>query len=133
MESSNYKKLNVWQKANELAPTLYESTQKVLKKDRYLADRLVDACIALSSKVALAGDLWSMEKKITYLESANEDIYNAISLLNLMQRMGYYQEDAVQELENQLVEISHALLSWIKNCNRKLNDNPPAEQPVTEE
>lgn len=133
MELSNYKKLNVWQKANELAPTLYESTQKVLKKDRYLADRLVDACIALSSKVALAGDLWSMEKKITYLESANEDIYNAISLLNLMQRMGYYQEDAVQELENQLVEISHALLSWIKNCNRKLNDNPPAEQPVTEE
>ena len=34
---------------------------------------------------------------------------------------------------DQLVEISHGLLSWIKNCNRKLNDNPPAEQPVTEE
>lgn len=133
MESSNYKKLNVWQKTNELAPALYESTQKVLKKDHYLADRLVDTCIGLSSKVALAGDLWSMEKKITYLESANEEIYTAISLLNMMQRMGYYQEEVVQELENQLVEISHALLSWIKNCSRKLNDNQPTDQPVTEE
>ena len=132
MESSNYKKPNVWQKTNELVPTLYESTQKVLKKDRYLADRLVDSCIALSSKVALAGDLWSMEKKISYLDSANEEVYNAISLLNLLQRMGYYQEEVVQELENQLVEISHALLSWVKNCSRKLNDNPPAEPPVTE-
>ena len=116
MESSNYKKLNVWQKTNELAPALYESTQKIQKKDNYLANRLADCCIALSSKIALAGDLWSMEKKISYLESANED----------------YQEEVVQELENQLVEISHALLSWIKNCSRKLNDNPPAEQPVTE-
>ena len=133
METSNYKKVNVWQKTNEVAPALYESTQRIQKKDNYLANRLADCCIALSSKVALAGDLWSMEKKITYLESANEEIYNAISLLNLLQRLGYYQEEVVQELENQLVEISHALLSWIKNCNRKLNDNPPAEQPVTEE
>lgn len=132
MESSNYKKLNVWQKTNELAPALYESTQKIQKKDNYLANRLADCCIALSSKIALAGDLWSMEKKISYLESANEEIYTAISLLNLLQQMGYYQEEVVQELENQLVEISHVLLSWIKNCSRKLNDNPPAEQPVTE-
>lgn len=128
METSNFKKLTVWQKANELALALYEISKVFQKKDSHLATSLIDCGVTMASKVALAGELWSMEQKIGHLEKANETTFTAISLLNLSERLEIINEETLTNLENQLIEISHAIFSWIKNCNRKLTEGQPTEQ-----
>lgn len=132
METSNFKKLNVWQKANDLSLRLYEASKKFQKKDNNLAIQLVDCGVTLTSKIALAGELWSMEQKIANLELANEKVFKAISLLNLSEQLEIIDGEQVKELEGQFLEISHALLSWMRNCNRKLPDGQPVEQTITE-
>ncbi|MCR5013449.1 MAG: four helix bundle protein [Bacteroidales bacterium] len=132
METSNFKKLNVWQKANDLALALYETSKKFQKKDSNLAIQLADCGVSLTGQIALAGELWSMDQKINHLEIANEKAFTAISLLNLSQRLEILDEEQVKTLESQCLEISHALLSWIRNCYKKLPDNQPAEQNTSE-
>ncbi len=132
METSNFKKLNVWQKSSDLTLALYETSKKFQKKDNNLATQLVDCGITMTGKIALAGELWSMDQKITNLEIANEKVFNGISLLNLSERLEILEPDHVKELESQFLDISHALLSWIRNCNKKLPDNQPEEQKAVE-
>jgi four helix bundle protein len=110
METSNFKKLNVWQKSSDLTLALYETSKKFQKKDNNLATQLVDCGITMTGKIALAGELWSMDQKITNLEIANEKVFNGISLLNLSERLEILEPDHVKELESQFLDISHALL-----------------------
>lgn len=121
MPVNSYKDLIVWQKSIDLCETIYNVTEKFPKSELYgLTSQIRRSCISIPSNIAeghLRGHKTEYKQflHIAYGSSAELETQLLIAL-----RIGYFNKDEFDKLNNLLVEIMkmlNKLLTILKTPN----------------
>lgn len=116
---SNFENLKVWQKAIELAVSVYRVTEakKSFQKDFGLKDQIRRASVSISSNIS-EGDELGSDKQATrqffIAKGSTAELYTQLLISN---KIGYISEDEKNYLANECKAISGMLTNLIKSRN----------------
>ena len=111
----DFRKLNIWQKAKEIAVKIYYLTEKdVFKKDFSLKDQLRRAAISVPSNIAEGDERFTNKESIRYLYIANGSIAELITQLLICKDIGYLSGLNVNILVEELENLSKMIKTLIK-------------------
>jgi four helix bundle protein len=112
----NFKKLNVWLKAKNLAVNIYKLTDLTLiNKDFSMKDQMRRSAVSIPSNIA-EGDTLDTDKQSTrHFYIARGSTAELRTQLIISLEVGYIKSDTFEELEHECDEISAMLTSLIKH------------------
>ena len=126
MSKTNFKDLNVWQDAEQVAVDLYKLTNEGdLSKDFGLREQMRRAAVSIVSNIAEGNDRETDKEFMRFLYIAKGSCAELIAQLNIAYDIGYINEETMSDLENRLIKISNmigalirTLCASIKKCPR---------------
>jgi four helix bundle protein len=125
----DFRKLRVWHKAQELSVEIYKYTAGFRKDETYgLRGQLRRASVSVGSNTAEASKRVAKKDKARLLNFAESSAAEAISELDLAQRLGYGPREVPRRLANQY----DALLGMLENLRRRVlagKDLPECASP----
>lgn len=105
-----YKKLTVYQKAEELTLSVYMLLRKYPIEERYaLCDQIRRAVVSIPSNIAEGMSRYSNKEKIHFLEIAYGSLMEIECQLSISQKLNYISNIELKQLQNQIYEISRML------------------------
>ncbi len=111
----DFKKLNVWIEAKDVAVDLYRITnQSDLKKDFGLRDQLRRAGVSIASNIAEGDELGTNKQSIRFFHIAKGSSAEVITQLMIAEEIGYLDSSTTKELINRLEKISAQLNKLIQ-------------------
>lgn len=116
----NYKELTVWQKAVEIATSVYKVTQNFPKHELYgLTSQIRRSTISISSNIAEGAGRKSDKDFSRFLNISYGSSFELETQLIISKELKYLNDSNFDQLNNDLTEIQKMLYSLIK----KLTEN----------
>ncbi|HKK41771.1 MAG TPA: four helix bundle protein [Bacteroidales bacterium] len=119
----NFKNLNVWLKAKNLAVNIYKLTDQALyNKDFSMKDQMRRSAISIPSNIAEGDALDTNKQSIKYFHIARGSTAELRTQLIISMEVGYIKSDLYKELELECDEIGAMLTSLIKHRLNKTSN-----------
>src|SRR5690606_14134924 len=116
----NFEKLIIWQKAMEIAVSVYEVSLLLPSDEKFnLIHQIKKCAVSIPSNIAEGSGRNHNKEFIQFLGIANGSTFELITQLILAKRLKLISEETVQPIINQLVEVSNMNFSFQK----KLKNN----------
>ena len=113
----NFEKLNIWQKAMDVAVEVYEVSLLLPNDEKFNLIHQIKKC-AVSIPYITEGSGRNHNKEfIQFLGIANGSTFELITQLILAKRLKLIKEETIQPIINQLVEVSNMNFSFQKTLN----------------
>lgn len=111
----NYKQLDVWNRAIELATVLYSLTKSFPKEEKYgLVPQMRRAAVSISSNIAEGAGRNSDNEFRHFLNVAFGSCSELETQLIISHKLNYLSQQNFAELNSQLVEVQKMIFSLIK-------------------
>ncbi|WP_022671136.1 four helix bundle protein [Hippea alviniae] len=111
----NFKELDVWKKAKNLAVEIYKMTESdSFKKDFSLRDQIRRAAVSIPSNIAEGDERFSNKEAIRCFYIANGSIAELITQLLICRDIGYLHESEVNTFLSELERLSKMIKTLIK-------------------
>ncbi len=112
----NFKKLNVWKDAINLATSVYKMTnEQPFKKDFGLSNQIQRAAVSVASNIAEGEERESIKENIRFLSIAKGSAAEVITQLNIAYKIGYITEEKFSKAEDFTEKIKAILKQLIKS------------------
>jgi four helix bundle protein len=109
-KTQGYKELLVWQRSMELVPQVYRLSKKFPSEELYgLTSQLRRAMVSVPSNIAEGQGRHHQREFFHFLSIARGSLAEVDTLLNLANRLGYFGEDILMKMENQIIHIRRML------------------------
>jgi len=111
-----YKKLIVWQKADELAYLVYLETKSFPKEEAYgLTSQLRRAAISIPTNIVEGNGRQGKKEKKQFINIALGSLAETEYLLEFCFRLKYFSEESYNKLENIRKEVGALLWNFYKS------------------
>lgn len=111
----NYKQLDVWDRAIELATGLYSLTKSFPKEEKYgLVSQMRRAAVSISSNIAEGAGRNSDNEFRHFLNVAFGSCSELETQLIISHKLNYLSQQNFTELNSQLIEVQKMIFSLIK-------------------
>jgi four helix bundle protein len=118
MRAMNYKELDVWQHAINLALAVYAATSKLPREERYgLASQMRRAAGSIASNIAEGEGRSSPRDRLRFLGQARGSLYELETQIIMCSRLDYFNSDSLMpklEREAQLIN------GYVRSLNRRI-------------
>lgn len=117
----NFEKLKIWQKAINIAVSVYEVSLLLPSDEKFnLIQQIKKCAVSIPSNIAEGSGRNHNKEFIQFLGIANGSTFELITQLILAKRLKLISEETTQPILNQLVEVSNMNFSFQKTL--KTND-----------
>ena len=111
----NFKKLNVWQKAKDLAVKIYKLTDSgPLGKDFGLKDQLRRASVSIPSNIAEGDELDTDKQSVRHFYIAKGSTAELITQIIIANEIGFLDKETTESIVDESHLISRMLYKLIK-------------------
>ena len=112
----SFKKLKVWQRAVGFATDVIQAVENIetTRKHYRLIEQLEAACTSVPMHIAEGKGRQTTKEFIQYLYIARESLFEVITLLIILQNLGWMTKSRVDELQVGAEEITKMLNAMIK-------------------
>lgn len=119
MEVKSYKDLTVWQKAIDLAESIYRITALFPNEERFgLINQMRRCAVSISSNIAEGKGRNSLNDYIHFLYMARGSLFELETQLTLSKKLNFVeQSEEIEELINEVRKMLHALINKLKEIN----------------
>jgi four helix bundle protein len=112
----DFRKLNVWQDAKDLAVDIYKITNNInFKKDYPLIEQIRRSAISISSNIAEGDERSSNKESIRFFYIANGSLAELITQLTIAYEIGYFEKDVYDSLVLRLEKLSKQIKTLINH------------------
>ncbi len=116
MEKKGYKKLKVWEKADEFALRLYIETRNFPKDELYgITSQLRRACLSIVLNIVEGMGRQHPKELKQFINISLGSHAETEYLLEFSKKLGYLTEEKYRELENRRAEVGKLLWSFYKS------------------
>ncbi|MFC1713892.1 four helix bundle protein [Candidatus Poribacteria bacterium] len=117
----NYRKLGVWQHADELTVQIYRVTQRFLSTEMYgITSQLRRAAYSVPANIAEGSGRESNADYLRFLSIAQGSLAETEYFLHLARRLEYLSEDDWSQLTGQVNQTFAALIGLMKAIRKSL-------------
>jgi len=121
-----YRDLVVWQHSMELVVTVYRTTAKFPREERYLlVDQLRRASISVPSNIAEGHGRARTGDYMRFLSIAVGSLHELETQVQIAKRLGYISDDVEKELLNTSTGIGRMLGALIRALRRRIASPTP--------
>ena len=111
----NFEKLDVWQRAVDLAAFIYDVTGKFPSDERFgITSQMRRAAVSVSSNIAEGSSRSSRQDFARFVELAVGSLYELVSQGFIARKQGFLAEQAFQKLYSESEELIR-MLSGLRN------------------
>jgi len=111
----NFEKLDVWQRAVDLAAFIYDVTGKFPSDERFgITSQMRRAAVSVSSNIAEESSRSSRQDFARFVELAVGSLYELVSQGFIARKQGFLAEQAFQKLYSESEELIR-MLSGLRN------------------
>jgi four helix bundle protein len=115
VSKSNFKELNIWQDAKNIAVDIYKITDNCnIKNDFSLRDQMRRAAVSIVSNIAEGNDRETDKEFVRFLYMAKGSCAELISQLNIAYDIGYIKEEVMNDMEKKLIKTSNMIGALIR-------------------
>ena len=111
-----FEKLEVYQRAVNLAETVFKLTEELPRGQASLADQFRRAAMSISLNIAEGNGRWHSKERRNFFLIARGSVFECVPLLELCRRRGWMSEEDHKERKSEL-EIISKMLSALANGN----------------
>lgn len=112
MDYLGYRKLDAYNKAQELVTRVYVLLKKFPKEEQFaLCSQLRRAAVSITSNIAEGVTRYSYKDKIHFLEISYGSLMEVMSQIETANRLGYITEDELHNTELLVVQVARLLTS----------------------
>jgi len=121
----SFEKLEVWKKAINLYAELAEISASIPKIDQFsLGEQIRRAALSISTNIAEGGGRNSLPEKKYFYNIAKGSVYEIVSLLILLKKKTYIDENKFNILYRQAEEIAKMLSGLLNQASELKTTNP---------
>jgi len=126
MDYLGYRKLEVYNKAQELVKAVYTLLKKFPKEEQFtLCSQLRRAAVSITSNIAEGVTRYSYKDKIHFLEISFGSLMEVMSQLETAFRLDYISQTDLQNIELLVVQVARLLTSLQYSYMPKDEDGEP--------
>jgi len=115
---NNFRELNVWKKAVELATRIYRETNLYPKHERYgLTSQIRRSSVSISSNIAEGAGRRSKKEFRQFLDIATGSCYELETQLIISRNLNYLSGEIFEAMIHSLTEIQKMIYSLIKSLD----------------
>ena len=114
-----FEKLDVYQKAVNLAVEVTELTKSFSRGNYYLTDQLNRACLSISLNIAEGNGRYHKKDRQNFFRIARGSAFECVPILEICMRKELIDADTHSSLKLKLDEIGKMLSGLIKQPNRE--------------
>lgn len=121
----SFEKLRVWQKSREFVKEIYLVTKSFPDIERFgLVSQIQRAAVSVSSIIVEGSSRQSRKDQAYFMQLAYSSLMECLSQLILAKDMGYIKTEKVNEVRQQIEEISNLLNAFRKSLLNSQKNNP---------
>jgi four helix bundle protein len=121
MKTRNYRDLQVWQRAMDVARDVYAVTQKFPKSEVFgLTSQMRRSAVSVPSNIAEGHGRGSDKSFRIFLAQARGSIFELETQIQLASDFGYVQPPAAKELMEECGEISRMVNGLLSTLNERI-------------
>lgn len=118
----NFEKLEVWQKASDIADLVYKETKTFPSEERFgLTNQLRRAVISISSNIAEGSSRSSKTDFARFTEIAAASVFEVVSQAFVARHQSFFTEDQFREIYALAEQLSRMLSGLRKSLLSALN------------
>ncbi len=122
MSRTNFKELNIWQVAKDIAIDIYKITDTGnIKNDFSLKDQMRRASVSIASNIAEGNDRESNKEFVRYLYIAKGSCAEIITQLTIAKEIGYINTTDADEIEERLQKLSKMIGALINSLYKLID------------
>lgn len=111
----NFRKLSVWQRAKDLAVTIYRHTSEGdISRDFGLRDQIRRAAVSIPSNIAEGDERNTNKQAIQFFYNSKGSCAEVITQSMIAYEIGYLNEETFLAIEKECTEISKMLMKLIQ-------------------
>lgn len=115
---NNFRELNVWVKAVELATEIYKVTDRYPKRELYgLTSQIRRSAVSIGSNIAEGAGRRSKKEFRQFLDITTGSCYELETQLIISRNLDYLSKEKSERLIESLTEIQKMLYALIKSLN----------------
>ena len=124
MKTSDYKELQVWQKAMDFVVEIYEISKLLPKEETYgISDQIRRAAVSIPSNIAEGQSRNSAKEFIQFLSIARGSLAELETQLLICTKVNMLSEDNIAEAQNITTEVGKMIKGLMNKLNSKLTTN----------
>lgn len=109
---NNFRNLNVWNKAVELATNVYQMTENFPKTERYgLTSQMRRSAVSISSNIAEGAGRESKKEFSQFLNISTGSCYELETQLRISQNLRFLSDAEFEKITDELVDIQKMIFS----------------------
>ena len=121
MKTSDYKELQVWQKAMDLVVEIYEISKLLPKEETYgISDQIRRAAVSIPSNIAEGQSRNSAKEFIQFLSIARGSLAELETQLLICTKVNMLSEDNIAEAQNITTEVGKMIKGLMNKLNSQL-------------
>ena len=126
MDYLGYRKLDAYNKAQEVVKNVYVLLKKFPKEEQFaLCSQLRRAAVSITSNIAEGVTRYSYRDKVHFLEVAYGSLMEVMSQLEVAYSLGYITQSDLQNIELLVVQVARLLTSLQYSYMPKNQDGEP--------
>src|SRR3990170_3533905 len=114
-----FEKLEVYQRALDLAGKISGLTESLPEKHYHLVDQLRRASLSISLNIAEGNGRWHAKERKSFFRIARGSVFECVPLLELCKREKLITEEKHTELKAELEVLSKMLTALIKGTEKR--------------
>ena len=124
MKTSDYKELQVWQKAMDLVVEIYKISKLLPKEEVYgISDQLRRSAVSIPSNIAEGQSRNSAKEFIQFLSIARGSLAELETQLLICTKVNILSEDNIAEAQNITTEVGKMIKGLMNKLNSQLTTN----------
>lgn len=124
MKTSDYKELQVWQKAMDLVVEIYKISKLLPKEEVYgISDQLRRSAVSIPSNIAEGQSRNSVKEFIQFLSIARGSLAELETQLLICIKVNMLSEDNIAEAQNITTEVGKMIKGLMNKLNSQLTTN----------
>ena len=124
MKTSDYKELQVWQKAMDLVVEIYKISKLLPKEEVYgISDQLRRSAVSIPSNIAEGQSRNSVKEFIQFLSIARGSLAELETQLLICTKVNILSEDNIAEAQNITTEVGKMIKGLMNKLNSQLTTN----------
>ncbi len=126
MDYLGYRKLDAYNRAQEVVKAVYVLLKKFPKEEQFaLCSQLRRAAVSITSNIAEGVTRYSYRDKVHFLEVAYGSLMEVMSQLEVAYSLGYITQSDLQNIELLVVQVARLLTSLQYSYMPKNQDGEP--------
>ena len=114
-----FEKLEVYQRAVDLAENIFQLTDSLPRGHAALADQFRRAALSVSLNIAEGNGRWHSKDRKNFFLIARGSVFECVPLLELCRRQKWITEDYFKNLKEELEVLAKMLSALIKGTEEK--------------